>query len=75
MTGANTGLGLCTAADLAKPGATIIMACRDMKKEGKALEKSKIESCSKDISLMYLDLSSLESVRNFAKESFQNTRN
>ena len=68
VTGANTGIGLCTAIDLAKRGATIIMACRDMKKGGKALEKAMMESSSEDILLMYLDLSSLESVRNFVKE-------
>ena len=68
VTGANTGIGLCTVIDLAKRGATIVMACRDMRKGEKALEKAKAESSSKDILLMHLDLSSLDSVRNFAKE-------
>ena len=68
VTGANTGIGLCTVIDLAKRGATIVMACRDMRKSEKALEKAKAESSSKDILLMHLDLSSLDSVRNFTKE-------
>ena len=68
VTGANTGIGLCTVVDLAKRGAIIVMACRDMRKGEKALEKAKAESSSKDILLMHLDLSSLDSVRNFAKE-------
>ena len=68
VTGANTGIGLCTVTDLAKRGATIVMACRDMRKGEKALEKAKAESSSEDILLMHLDLSSLDSVRNFAKE-------
>ena len=68
VTGANAGIGLCTVTDLAKRGATIVMACRDMRKGEKALEKAKAESSSEDILLMHLDLSSLDSVRNFAKE-------
>ena len=68
VTGANTGIGLCTVVDLAKRGATIVMACRDMRKGEQALEKAKVESSSKDILLMHLDLSSLDSVRNFTKE-------
>ena len=67
MTRANTGVGLCTVIDLAKRGATIVMACRDMRKGEKALEKAEAESFSKDILLMHLDLSSLDSVRNFKK--------
>ena len=43
------------------------MACRDMGKGEKALEKAKAESSSTDILLMHLDLSSLDSVRNFTK--------
>ena len=66
-TGANTGIGWCTVIDLAKRGATIVMACRDMRKGEKALEKAKAESSSTDILLMHLDLSSLDSVRNFTK--------
>ena len=68
VTGANTGIGLCTVIDLAKRGATIVIACRDMRKGEKALEKAKAESSSKDTLLMHLDLSSLDSIRNFVKE-------
>ena len=68
VTGANTGIGLCIVVDLAKRGATIVMACRDMRKGEQALEKAKAESSSEDILLMHLDLSSLDSVRNFTKE-------
>ena len=68
VTGANTGLGLSTVIDLARRGATVVMACRNMSKGEKALEHAKKESGSKDIVLMKLDLSSLKSVRKFAKE-------
>lgn len=68
VTGANTGVGLCTVIDLARRGAIVIMACRNMNKGEQALEQAKKESGSKDLVLMKLDLSSLKSVRDFAKE-------
>ena len=68
VTGANTGVGLCTVIDLARRGAIVIMACRNMNKGEQALEQAKKESGSKDLVLLKLDLSSLKSVRDFAKE-------
>lgn len=40
ITGANTGLGLETAVDLAKREARVIIACRDQKKGKAALSKA-----------------------------------
>ena len=68
VTGANTGIGIQTVIDLARRGATVIMACRNLDKSKPALEKAKKESGSNDIVLMRLDLSSLKSVREFAEE-------
>ena len=68
VTGANTGVGLCTVIDLARRGAIVIMACRNMNKGEQALEQAKKESGSKDLVLLKLDLSTLKSVRDFAKE-------
>ena len=68
VTGANTGIGIQTVIDLARRGATVIMACRNLDKSTPALEKAKKESGSNDIVLMKLDLSSLKSVREFAEE-------
>lgn len=69
ITGANTGIGIHTVIDLAKRGATVVMACRNMHKGGIALKEAKEKSDSENIDLMQLDLSSLNSVRKFA-ESF-----
>ena len=69
ITGANTGIGIHTVIDLAKRGATVVMACRNMQKGETALKEAKEKSGSENIDLMQLDLSSLKSVRKFA-ESF-----
>ena len=69
ITGANTGIGIETVIDLAKRGATVIMACRNLDKSKAAIERAKKESSgSNDIILMRLNLSSLKSVREFAEE-------
>lgn len=69
ITGANTGIGIETIIDLAKRGATVIMACRNLDKSKAAIERAKKESSgSNDIILMRLNLSSLKSVREFAEE-------
>ena len=68
ITGANTGIGIETVIDLAKRGATVIMACRNLDKSKAAVERAKKESGSNDIILMRLNLSSLKSVREFAEE-------
>ena len=44
ITGANTGIGKETAVDLAKRGAIVVMACRDMKRGEAALKEVKERS-------------------------------
>ena len=67
ITGGNTGIGYETALDLAKRGATIIMGCRNVKKADRAAEN--IRTVTKEIvHVIPLDLASLASVQNFAKE-------
>ena len=68
ITGANTGIGKETALDLARRGARVIMACRDMKKGEVALKDIKEKSGSTDLVLKQLDLGSLNSVRKFADD-------
>ncbi|XP_065663522.1 retinol dehydrogenase 12 [Hydra vulgaris] len=66
ITGANTGIGKETAIDLARRGATVVMACRDLNRGEKALEEVKNLSGSQKIFLRILDLASLKSINNFS---------
>ena len=72
VTGANTGIGKETALDLAKRGARVIMACRDLKKGETALNDIVEKTGSKNVVLKQLDLASLKSVRTFAEDINQN---
>ena len=67
VTGANTGLGYENSLTLAKKGGKVIMACRSLDKAHAAKNKIKEEVPKADVEVIEIDLSSLESVRNFAK--------
>ncbi|GLH10012.1 Uncharacterized protein GBIM_15015, partial [Gryllus bimaculatus] len=68
VTGANTGIGLETAKDLARRGARVLLACRDPQRGQKALEEVLSEAGDgATVALLALDLASLESVRACAK--------
>ncbi|XP_069552651.1 retinol dehydrogenase 12-like [Brachyistius frenatus] len=67
ITGANTGIGKETAIDLAKRGAKVIIACRDMEKAGAAVKEIKESSGSDSVACMKLDLSDTKSIREFAE--------
>ncbi|KAM9754611.1 retinol dehydrogenase 13-like [Menidia menidia] len=68
ITGANTGIGKETAVDLAKRGARVILACRDMDRANKAAQDVRKRSGNNNVIVKKLDLASLESVRHFAKD-------
>lgn len=68
VTGANSGIGKETARDLAKRGARIIMACRNMETAAKARDEIVAESKNPNIIIRHVDMSSLASVRAFANE-------
>jgi retinol dehydrogenase-12/retinol dehydrogenase-13 len=68
ITGCNSGIGKCTAIELAKLGFEIIMLVRDSEKSRKAYEEIKKESGSELVRLIYIDLASLESIRKSADE-------
>ena len=72
VTGANTGIGKETALDLAKRGARVIMACRDLKKGETALNDIVEKTGSKNVVLKQLDLASLKSIREFAENINKN---
>jgi retinol dehydrogenase 14 len=68
ITGANSGIGKATAIDLAKMGATVVMACRNMERGQAALAEVKATSKSSSACVMTLDLASQASVRSFAQD-------
>jgi NAD(P)-dependent dehydrogenase (short-subunit alcohol dehydrogenase family) len=66
VTGANCGIGYEAALDLAKRGAHVILACRDMTKAQLAQEKIIAESKNNQVDIEKLDCASFQSVREFA---------
>ncbi|CAK6967517.1 retinol dehydrogenase 12%2C like [Scomber scombrus] len=67
ITGANTGIGKETAIDLAKRGARVIIACRDMEKAQEAVKEVITNSGNENVVCMKLDLSDIKSIREFAE--------
>ena len=67
VTGANSGIGKATAAQLADMGATVILACRS-KERGEAALNDLLCFDGRCFELMPLDLADLESVRAFAAQ-------
>lgn len=67
VTGANSGLGYETSLALARKGADVIMACRNLKKGEEAKRHILTHAPNASLHLMELDLASLESVRESAR--------
>ncbi|XP_059475350.1 retinol dehydrogenase 13-like [Neocloeon triangulifer] len=67
ITGANTGIGKETARELAKRGARVFMACRDIHKCEEAREEIVIETKNKFVYCRQCDLASQESIRKFVQ--------
>ncbi|XP_007253598.3 retinol dehydrogenase 12 [Astyanax mexicanus] len=66
ITGANTGIGKETARDLAKRGARVILACRDVEKAEAARKELVEDSGNPNIVAKEMDLSDTKSIREFA---------
>jgi NAD(P)-dependent dehydrogenase (short-subunit alcohol dehydrogenase family) len=66
VTGANSGLGLVTARELARQGAHVVMACRNTEKGARAMREIEAEVPQAKLELLALDLGSLASVAEFA---------
>jgi NAD(P)-dependent dehydrogenase (short-subunit alcohol dehydrogenase family) len=67
VTGANSGLGLVTARELARAGARVVLACRNVGKGEAALREIEAAAPGAPLELEELDLASLDSVRAFAE--------
>jgi NAD(P)-dependent dehydrogenase (short-subunit alcohol dehydrogenase family) len=67
VTGANSGLGLVTARELARAGASVVMACRNLDRGHRAVEEVRAAVPEAQVQLDELDLARLASVRGFAE--------
>ena len=67
VTGANSGLGLVTARELARAGARVVLACRNLEKGRAALADVGRAATGPAPELEELDLASLDSVRAFTE--------
>ncbi|MCK5521217.1 MAG: SDR family oxidoreductase [Candidatus Marinimicrobia bacterium] len=68
ITGASAGIGKATAITLAKNGNTIIMLVRDSDKSRQAYKEINAASVGAEIHLLYVDLSSMDSIRKVAEK-------
>lgn len=66
VTGATSGLGLETALQLARRGAVVVMACRDLGRGAIAAKAIGAGGGRADVEVAALDLGNLESVREFS---------
>lgn len=67
VTGANSGIGKAAAVQLAKCGATVVMACRSMERGAQALAEVQQAADNPQVHLMQVDMSSQASIRQFAR--------
>ena len=72
VTGANSGLGLVTARELARKGARVVLACRNLDKGRTALSSCEQAASGAQPELEELDLASLTSVQAFAERFKEN---
>lgn len=72
ITGANSGIGKETAIGLVSLGAKVIMACRNLKKAEAAAEEIRQKTAADPslVSIVQLDLSDLDSVRNCSRKIY-----
>ncbi|XP_060905425.1 retinol dehydrogenase 12-like isoform X1 [Labrus mixtus] len=68
ITGANAGIGRETSRDLARRGARVVMACRDLTRAEQAAEEIRLATGNGNVTVRHLDLASVYSVKQFAKD-------
>ncbi|MDT9690737.1 oxidoreductase [Streptomyces sp. P9(2023)] len=66
VTGANSGIGLVTARELARKGARVVLACRNEARGTAAVDAVRREVPGVEVEFRPLDLADLSSVREFA---------
>ena len=74
VTGANSGLGLVTARELARHGASVILACRDLLKGQAAIGQIHASLPEADLQLEELDLARQSSISDFAERFAEEQR-
>ncbi|WP_313696169.1 oxidoreductase [Halorarum halobium] len=68
VTGANSGIGLEATRELARAGATVVMACRGVERGESAARDVRGDVPDADLTVAELDLADLDSVRSFAAD-------
>ncbi|KAA0703527.1 Retinol dehydrogenase 13 [Triplophysa tibetana] len=68
ITGGNNGIGKETAREMARRGARVVMACRDLTSAENAADSIRRSTGNGNVVVRHLNLASLYSVRQFAKE-------
>jgi NAD(P)-dependent dehydrogenase (short-subunit alcohol dehydrogenase family) len=65
ITGGNSGIGKAASIQLAKLGATVVLACRSKERGAQAVDEVRHAASSTKVELMQVDLSSQTSIREF----------
>ncbi|KAL7636582.1 UNVERIFIED_CONTAM: hypothetical protein RMT77_013359 [Armadillidium vulgare] len=71
VTGASAGIGKEAALDFDQRGARVILACRNLEKAGKIKDWIVSSTGNKNVICRHLELSDMDSVRKFAKETIE----
>lgn len=74
VTGGNSGIGYSAALELARRGATVVIACRSLDKGRKAQRSLQREAPDSEIQVEVLDLASQASIHDFARNYLGNGR-
>lgn len=67
ITGPTSGIGKEVALELGKLGADIVLGCRDMMRGRQTAEEISLSTGTISIDVMYIDTSSIQSIREFAR--------
>lgn len=74
VTGANTGIGRATATELARNGATVVLACRSEAKTLPVLDDIKAQTGNDHVEFLALDLGDFDSIRAAAAQLLETGR-